>query len=201
MSTLCDDNNEMKKRVLGHLRPLRHFQKLHDCPTIAYSIGETSLTGMRAILLTMCENDGATRDRVLDYLRLLARFRKIQGSAVDINLKNTQEDKKDDRFDGNGGCGEWKDDGAAERIEALSYAEDLSCIYCEGVFSEENNHPKACKRHCGECDDGGQLVQIETRVKLLTMPSGTLVRSASDSSIFFWTCCRNTANHPGCEED
>lgn len=151
--TLCDDDDDdMKQRVSSHLRVLHYYMQLPDCLTTIQRVREASKTELCAVLLTICEDRAATLNRALDCLRVLACYKKLQDDSDDVNHK--QEDNDRNRLDVDvevGQEGHLEFDGIANMSNARApYLEDLSCIHCERIFNDENNHATACKRHHGK---------------------------------------------------
>lgn len=148
--TFCDDrkddvdNNDMHKRVLSYLRVLQYLNDLPvDGPkTIDYN-REASETELRAIVLTICEDSVTTRDMSLDFLRVMGYFKSLQDDQG-VVYKNGSVSSND--------VGKAQIEGTTKGSDTSYYLEELSCIECEKVYNEADNHPKACKRHSGKFD-------------------------------------------------
>ncbi|KAK7738312.1 hypothetical protein SLS53_006119 [Cytospora paraplurivora] len=141
--TLCDDShgdNDTKKRVLSHLRVLQHFRDVHlDGLTTTEQVREASETELRAVLLTICEDAIATRDQVLDYLRLLTHFKQLQADEEDV--ESSHDGKSDETSESTPDLSQGQLIGSTDIDDAPGSLEELSCINCERVFTEETNHP------------------------------------------------------------
>ena len=151
--TLCDDpadDGDLKQRIFDHLRVLQHFNGVRDSPVAIQLVRDASKAELRAVLLAICDDHVSTLNRALDFLRVLALFQEAQENEEDEKDKKDQQKRETSAQSSINHISQAQLDGAVEGNQASHFFADMTCVNCEKVFDEKENHSKACNRHQGK---------------------------------------------------